>query len=58
MPGGKKAIPGGSKSDNEQYEAVKEKLQKQGEPRAKEIAARIVNKRRSEEGRTKESSED
>ncbi len=53
MPGGK-GLPGASKHDEEQYEAVKSKLQGEKNPRAKEIAARIVNSRKSKEGRTKE----
>ena len=43
-----------SKKDERQYEHVKES--EKGNPRAKEIAARTVNKQRSEEGRTKNSS--
>lgn len=45
-----------SKKDERQYEHVKESEQEQGrsKERAKEIAARTVNKQRSKEGRTKE----
>jgi len=44
-----------SKKDERQYEHVKESEAKQGRStkRAKEIAARTVNKQRSKEGRTK-----
>ena len=44
-----------SKKDERQYEHVKESEQDQGksQKRAKEIAARTVNKQRREEGRTK-----
>lgn len=43
-----------SDKDERQYESIKEQQQKRGEStkRAKEIAARTVNKRRREEGRT------
>jgi plasmid stabilization system protein ParE len=43
-----------SKKDERQYEHVKESTKKRGTPtkRAKEIAARTVNKKRREEGRT------
>jgi hypothetical protein len=41
-----------SKKDERQYEHVKESAQKRGSPRAKEIAARTVNKTRRQEGRT------
>lgn len=44
-----------SDKDERQYEHIKESSQERGEStrRAKEIAARTVNKRRREEGRTK-----
>ena len=44
-----------SKKDEKQYQHVKESEQKAGKSseRAKEIAARTVNKNRAEEGRTK-----
>ena len=44
-----------SSKDERQYEHVKESEQKEGKStkRAKEIAARTVNKHRKEEGRTK-----
>ena len=44
-----------SNKDERQYEHVKESEQKEGKSakRAKEIAARTVNKHRKEEGRTK-----
>lgn len=44
-----------STKDEHQYEHVKQSEQKKGEStkRAKEIAARTVNKHRQEEGRTK-----
>ena len=44
-----------SKKDERQYEHVKESEKKEGRStkRAKEIAARTVNKQRSKEGRTK-----
>jgi hypothetical protein len=47
-----------SNKDERQYEHVKESEQKQGRStkRAKEIAARTVNKQRSKEGRTKSKS--
>jgi hypothetical protein len=48
-----------SKKDERQYEHIKESSRKQGgrsARRAKEIAARTVNKRRREEGRTKSKS--
>jgi len=43
-----------SKKDERQYEAIKDSEREDGAPlsRAKEIAARVVNKRRREEGRT------
>ena len=46
-----------SSKDERQYEHVKESERKQGRStkRAKEIAARTVNKQRSKEGRTKSS---
>ena len=45
-----------SKKDERQYEHVKESEKDQGRStkRAKEIAARTVNKQRSSEGRTKQ----
>jgi hypothetical protein len=44
-----------SKKDERQYEHVKESAQKRGASagRAKEIAARTVNKQRSKQGRTR-----
>jgi hypothetical protein len=44
-----------SAKDERQYEHVKESEKKEGRPtgRAKEIAARTVNKERKKEGRTK-----
>lgn len=46
-----------SKKDERQYEHVKEsEMKRHGAKRAKEIAARTVNKQRSSEGRTKSSS--
>jgi hypothetical protein len=44
-----------SKKDERQYEHVKDSARDRGEStkRAKEIAARTVNKKRKEEGRTK-----
>ncbi len=44
-----------SDKDERQYEHVKESEKEQGrsEERAKEIAARTVNKQRAKEGRTK-----
>lgn len=44
-----------SDKDERQYEHVKESEKEQGrsDERAKEIAARTVNKQRSKEGRTK-----
>ncbi len=44
-----------SKKDERQYEHVKESEKESGrsDDRAEEIAARTVNKQRSEEGRTK-----
>ena len=44
-----------TKKDERQYEHVKESAKERGESteRAKEIAARTVNKQRKEEGRTK-----
>lgn len=44
-----------SKKDERQYEHVKESEKKEGKStdRAKEIAARTVNKQRKKEGRTK-----
>ena len=46
-----------SKKDERQYEHVKDSEEERGrsEKRAKEIAARTVNKQRAEEGRTKSS---
>lgn len=48
-----------SDKDERQYEHVKksEKEQGRGNDRAEEIAARTVNKQRSEEGRTKKQKE-
>ena len=47
-------MPSWSSKDERQYEHIKESSQKRGVPtkRAKEIAARTVNKTRREEGRT------
>lgn len=47
-------MPSWTEHDEEQYEAVRDSLLEDGksEKRAKEIAARIVNKRRRKEGRT------
>jgi hypothetical protein len=47
-------MPSWSKKDERQYEHIKEGSKKRGvsERRAEEIAARTVNKRRREEGRT------
>ena len=47
-------MPEWSRKDERQYEHIKEGSQKRGVStvRAKEIAARTVNKRRREEGRT------
>jgi plasmid stabilization system protein ParE len=47
-------MPSWSKKDERQYEHIKESSQKRGASakRAKEIAARTVNKTRREEGRT------
>lgn len=39
-----------------QYEAIKERLEERGEPRAEEIAARTVNKERAHTGEAKEAS--
>ena len=45
-----------SNKDERQYEYIKESYEERGksEDTAEEIAARTVNKQRSEEGRTKE----
>ena len=47
-------MPAWSDKDERQYEAIKESVAECGAPedRAQEIAARTVNKRRREEGRT------
>ena len=47
-------MPNWSNKDERQYEKIKKSSKKRGESteRAKEIAARTVNKRRREEGRT------
>lgn len=47
-----------SKKDERQFEHVKESERESGrsEDRAEEIAARTVNKQRTDEGRTKEKS--
>lgn len=47
-------MPSWSNKDQRQYEHIKEGYEEQGTPedRAKEIAARTVNKERREEGRT------
>lgn len=47
-----------SEKDERQYEQIKRSEKKRGrsEERAEEIAAATVNKRRSREGRTKQSS--
>ena len=46
-----------SKKDERQYEHIKESYESRGrsESKAEELAARTVNKERSEEGRTKSS---
>ncbi len=44
-----------TKKDERQYEHVKESESKRHPKRAKEIAARTVNKQRSKEGRTSKS---
>jgi hypothetical protein len=48
------AMPGWTSKDERKYEHIKESSQKRGvaKERAKEIAARTVNKGRREEGRT------
>ncbi len=48
-----------SKKDERQYEHIKDSASKRGKStkRAKEIAARTVNKNRRREGRTKKSSQ-
>lgn len=47
-------MPGWSKKDERQYEDIKQSEEERGQKkRAKEIAARTVNKRRRSEGRTK-----
>jgi hypothetical protein len=50
--------PGWSAKRERQYEHIKESLEDQGRPeeKAKEIAARTVNKVRAQEGEAKESS--
>ncbi len=47
-------MPGWSKKDERMYEHIKDSTEQRGTPedRAKEIAARTVNKHRREEGRT------
>jgi hypothetical protein len=47
-------MPSWNRKDERQYEHIKESAQERGasEDQAKEIAARTVNKRRREEGRT------
>jgi Na+-translocating ferredoxin:NAD+ oxidoreductase RnfC subunit len=47
-------MPSWTNKDERQYEKIKESSENRGAPerRAKEIAARTVNKRRREEGRT------
>ena len=47
-------MPSWTDKDERQYEKIKESSENRGTPerRAKEIAARTVNKRRREEGRT------
>jgi hypothetical protein len=47
-------MPGWSDQDERKYEHIKDSSKKRGVPtrRAKEIAARTVNKQRREEGRT------
>lgn len=47
-------MPSWAKKDERQYEHIKESERKRGEPedRAEAIAARTVNKRRRQEGRT------
>ena len=52
-------MPAGSTAkEKRQYEHIKESAKKRGEStnRAKEIAARTVNKQRSQKGKTKSSS--
>jgi hypothetical protein len=44
-----------SDKDEREYEHVKASERGRGEKRAKQIAAATVNKKRSQEGRTKES---
>ena len=47
-------MPGGwSKKDEKQYEHIKESEQSRNPKRAKEIAARTVNKTRRSQGRAK-----
>jgi hypothetical protein len=47
-------MPGGwSKKDVREYEHIKQSEQSHGDKRAKEIAARTVNKARRSQGRTK-----
>jgi len=45
MPG-KKHVAGASKKENRKYEHIKESYEKRGNKRAKEIAARTVNKQK------------
>ena len=54
MPG-KKHVRGASKKENRQYEHIKESEKKQGRStkRAKEIAARTVNKQKSKKKKSK-----
>jgi hypothetical protein len=44
-----------SSKDERQYEHIKQSEKSRGSKRAKEIAARTVNKKRRQEGRTKKS---
>ena len=47
-------MPAWTESDEDQYEAIRDSELKRGKPQdaAKELASRIVNKRRRKEGRT------
>lgn len=54
MPGGKK-LKGASSKEQRQYEHIKESAQKSGRygKRAKEVAARTVNKQKRKKGKAK-----
>ena len=54
MPGGKK-LKGASSKEQRQYEHIKESAKKSGRygKRAKEVAARTVNKQKRLKGKTK-----